>query len=366
MRSEEAIATRESATDEDNRQDEQRDDAPRDEPPLDPRAEPNYYAVLGVSPFASREQVRAAYRRRIKLWHPDRYAGKPRSLRMRAEQRTRRLTAAWAVLGDRAKRQAYDQRRGFLRASAFDPFETTYDAWHGVSPTHASYRPPQTEERTENGAGLFAGALAVMLGIALLGGAAAGARNGIGPLEILVGIGVLGLLVLAGFLFTGESAPARMVQGWMEGEPRGHQVRYENVREDVRQAEPGTTSEEADAHADLFERAVDEALDTLPEMFREEMGNLVVRVEDEPSEETLREANVPPGHSLLGLYHGVPLTKQGFAGAGPEVVSIYRGPIERYCHGDPERIRDQVHSTVLHEIAHHFGIDHDDMPEWVK
>jgi predicted Zn-dependent protease with MMP-like domain len=281
---------------------------------------------------------------------------------MRAEQRARRLTAAWAVLGDPAQRQAYDERRGFLRASAFDPYETTYDTWRGVSPTQTPYRPAPTEERAENGAGLFAGALAVMLGIALLGGAAAGAQYGIGPLEILVVVGVLGLLVLAGFLFAGESAPARIVQGWMEGEPRGHQVRYE----DVRSAEPVMASETPDDHADLFERAVAEALDTLPEMFREEMGNLVVRVEDEPSEETLREANVPEGHSLLGLYHGVPLTKQGLAGAGPEVVSIYRGPIERYCQGDPERIRDQVHSTVLHEIAHHFGIDHDDMPEWVK
>jgi predicted Zn-dependent protease with MMP-like domain len=354
--------TRESATDEDNRQDEQQDDAPRDESPPDPRAEPNYYAVLGVSPVASREQIRAAYRRRIKLWHPDRYAGKPRSLQMRAEQRARRLTAAWAVLGDPAKRQAYDERRGFLRERAFDPYEPTYDTWQGVSPTQMPARPAQAEERAENGAGLFAGALAVMLGIALLGGAAAGAQNGVGPLEILVIIGVLGLLVLAGFLFAGESAPARIVQGWMEGEPRGHQVRYE----DVRPAEPVTASEPPDDNSDLFERAVAEALDTLPEMFREELGNLVVRVEDEPSEETLREANVPPGHSLLGLYHGVPLTKQGIAGAGPEVVSIYRGPIERYCHGDPERIREQAHSTVLHEIAHHFGIDHDDMPEWVK
>jgi predicted Zn-dependent protease with MMP-like domain len=318
--------------------------------------------VLGVSPLASREQIRASYRRRIKLWHPDRYAGKPRSLRLRAEQRARRLTAAWAVLGDPAKRQAYDERRGFLRASAFDPYETAYEVWRGVSPMQTPYRPAQTEERAENGAGLFAGALAVMLGIALLGGAAIGAQNGISSLEIFVGIGVLGLLVLAGFLFAGESAPARMVQGWMEGEPHGHQVRYENVSP----AEPTSSSAAPEDHGDLFERAVAEALETLPEMFREEMSNVVVRVEDEPSEETLREANVPPGHSLLGLYHGVPLTKQGIAGAGPEVVSIYRGPIERYCNGDPERIRNQVQSTVLHEIAHHFGIDHDDMPEWVK
>ena len=52
--------------------------------------------------------------------------------------------------------------------------------------------------------------------------------------------------------------------------------------------------------------------------------------------------------------------------AGPEVISIYRWPLERYCGDDPNRIRAQVLATVLHELAHHFGIDHDDMPEWVK
>ncbi|HKB46326.1 MAG TPA: metallopeptidase family protein, partial [Ktedonobacterales bacterium] len=70
--------------------------------------------------------------------------------------------------------------------------------------------------------------------------------------------------------------------------------------------------------------------------------------------------------ALLGLYHGVPLTLQGVHGAGPEYVSIYRGPIERHCHYDPDAIREQVRATVLHELAHHFGIDHDDMPDWVK
>jgi predicted Zn-dependent protease with MMP-like domain len=362
VRAEEAIATREPATDEDNGQDDQQDDTQRDESPPDPRAEPNYYAVLGVSPFATREQIRAAYRRQVKLWHPDRYTAMPRSLRMRAEQRVRRLTAAWAILGDPARRQSYDERRGFERASAFDPAATAHDAWRGGSPTQPPRRRAETEERAENGAGLFAGTLALILGIALLGGATVGAQNGLNPLEILVAVGVLGLLLLAGFLFAGESAPARIVQGWMEGEPRGHQVRYE----DARPAEPVAPSEASRNDNDLFERYVAEALDTLPDAFQDEMGNLVVRVEDEPSEETLREAGVPVGHTLLGLYHGVPLTKQGLAGAGPEVVSIYRGPIERYCEGDPERIRDQVHSTVLHELAHHFGIDHDDMPEWVK
>jgi len=96
------------------------------------------------------------------------------------------------------------------------------------------------------------------------------------------------------------------------------------------------------------------------------VANVVVRVEEEPSTETLREANVEPDHTLLGLYHGVPLTKQGIAGAGPEVISIYRLPIERYCGGDADAIREQVRATVLHELAHHFGIDHDEMPAWVK
>jgi predicted Zn-dependent protease with MMP-like domain len=322
--------------------------------------------VLGVSPFASHEQIRAAYRRQVKLWHPDRYTTMPRSLRMRAEQRVRRLTAAWAVLGDTARRQAYDERRQFQRVGRLDADGMAYDAWRGASTTRAPRRDAETQEHAENGAGLFAGALAVMLGIALLGGATVGAQNGLNPLEIIVFGGVLALLILAVFFFSSESAPARVVQGWMEGEPRGYHVRYEDVRPDTQPAEPVSPTGMPDDGAELFERYVAEALASMPSAFQEEMANVVVRVEDEPSEETLREAGVPPGHTLLGLYHGVPLTKQGIAGAGPEVVSVYRGPIERYCEGDPERIRDQVHATVLHEVAHHFGIDHDDMPEWVK
>ena len=73
------------------------------------------------------------------------------------------------------------------------------------------------------------------------------------------------------------------------------------------------------------------------------------------------------GYILLGLYEGTPLTAQSYGSIVlPERITIYQHTIEAYCHGDPERIRQQVRKTVLHEVAHHFGIDHDEMPIWVK
>ena len=97
-----------------------------------------------------------------------------------------------------------------------------------------------------------------------------------------------------------------------------------------------------------FERLVDDALDELPEDIRGVMSNIAVTVEDEP----------PPGQPLLGLYQGVPLGRRGpyYAGALPDKITIYRGPIERMTGGNAELLRRQVRRTVLHEIAHHFGI----------
>lgn len=116
-----------------------------------------------------------------------------------------------------------------------------------------------------------------------------------------------------------------------------------------------------------FEQLVQEALHSIPSEFLPYMENLAVIVEDEPDSEALQRAGVPPGYTLLGLYYGSPLTDYGHRYSGlPEHITIYQGPIERRCHGDPERIRMQVRATVLHEVAHHFGINHDDMPHWVK
>lgn len=116
-----------------------------------------------------------------------------------------------------------------------------------------------------------------------------------------------------------------------------------------------------------FELLIREALDSIPEEFHEQMDNLVILVEQEPDHQTLERTGVSAGQTLLGLYHGIPLTHIGYAHAlYPEQITLFQGPIERYCQKDPKRIREQVRATLLHEIAHHFGIDHDEMPIWVK
>ena len=350
------MSTPEATPDTDN----PRPDEPEERDPPEAQREPDHYAVLGLPPDASREQIRAAYRRLVKRWHPDRWSGAPPVARERAERRMRRLTAAYAILGDEARRHDYDARRGLFRGWSGAPFPER--AVPSVDEEDNFFSPPR-ERGNPNGAGQFAGTLALILALSLFIGAITG---GIGatPGAMLIFGGIAALLIVGAIFFYSSSSLARAATAWMEGEPRGFDPRYDVPPSPA--AARGDADGE-DAGAARVERLVDEALAHVPAEFGPHLANLVVRVEDEPSPETLRESGVPPGGTLFGLYHGVPLTKQGIDGAfAPEVISIYRGPIERYCGDDPDEIREQVRATVLHEIAHHFGIDHDDMPEWVK
>ena len=106
---------------------------------------------------------------------------------------------------------------------------------------------------------------------------------------------------------------------------------------------------------DSFDQLVGDALDELPADIRSLMSNVAVTVEDEP----------PDGRPLLGLYHGIPLGRRGpyYAGVLPDKITIYRGPLERMTGGNPELLRRQVRRTVLHEIAHHFGISDERLVE---
>jgi predicted Zn-dependent protease with MMP-like domain len=100
-----------------------------------------------------------------------------------------------------------------------------------------------------------------------------------------------------------------------------------------------------------FARLVRNALDGLPAEFRERVRNLEIVIEDEPAPKRLSD-----GGTLLGLYEGVPLTERGAQEPYlPDRICIFRGPIERMT-ASPRRQADIVRDTVVHEIAHHFGI----------
>jgi predicted Zn-dependent protease with MMP-like domain len=106
-----------------------------------------------------------------------------------------------------------------------------------------------------------------------------------------------------------------------------------------------------------FERLVAQALDSLPPTFLDRLDNVEVVVEPYADRATLRLAGLADPMQLLGFYHGIPLTErsQGYTLVLPDKISIYQQPIERMCR-TPEAVRAQVRRTVLHELAHHFGI----------
>ncbi|GAA1755444.1 metallopeptidase family protein [Luedemannella helvata] len=104
-----------------------------------------------------------------------------------------------------------------------------------------------------------------------------------------------------------------------------------------------------------FEDLVGDALDEVPPQLLKLMSNVVILVEDDP----------PPGETeLLGLYEGHALTERGwdYAGVLPDRILIFRKPILRICDTEDDVI-DEVAITVVHEIAHHFGIDDERLHE---
>jgi predicted Zn-dependent protease with MMP-like domain len=113
-----------------------------------------------------------------------------------------------------------------------------------------------------------------------------------------------------------------------------------------------------------FEELVAEALDSLPPDIQEKLENVEVVVEWRPSPAQMRRMGLGPGQTLFGLYEGVPLTERtsGYGLVLPDKITIFRQPIEAYCRTD-EQVRRTVRRTVLHELAHHFGISDDRLRE---
>ena len=114
---------------------------------------------------------------------------------------------------------------------------------------------------------------------------------------------------------------------------------------------------------DEFEQLVEEALGELPPRFADLLDNIVVVVEQEPSEhdlEAMDDDAYENGSELLGLYRGVPMTMRTHdMYLLPDQVAIFRGPILRVARTRAQIVR-QIRETVIHELGHYFGLgDHE-------
>lgn len=110
-----------------------------------------------------------------------------------------------------------------------------------------------------------------------------------------------------------------------------------------------------------FERLVIEGYERLPAWVRERISNVALLIEDEPSEEIRRREGLSDDETLLGYYHGIPLTARGSEyGVGitlPDTITIYRLPTLDMHEETGQPIPEIVADTVWHEFAHHFGMD---------
>ena len=113
-----------------------------------------------------------------------------------------------------------------------------------------------------------------------------------------------------------------------------------------------------------FSAILDNAIKELPEEFREKLENVAIIVEDYPSKELLERMEVPEDETLFGLYEGVPLTERGHFEAPllPDRIYIFQREIEDAC-DSPEEVKEELKITLVHEIAHFFGIDDDYLEE---
>lgn len=115
------------------------------------------------------------------------------------------------------------------------------------------------------------------------------------------------------------------------------------------------------SHAE-FEALVEQALEGLPPQFAELLDNIVVAVEEEPSDEDL-ELLEHEDSELLGIYRGVALTHRthDMLPMLPDQIALFRGPILRVARSRRDAIH-QIRDTVVHELGHYFGLDDDEMP----
>jgi predicted Zn-dependent protease with MMP-like domain len=113
-----------------------------------------------------------------------------------------------------------------------------------------------------------------------------------------------------------------------------------------------------------FERLVARALATIPRRFRDALDNVAIVVEDEPAPELLRDLEMEPPETLLGLYQGTPLTERqwSYGNTLPDRILLFQGPLERESDDDDDLIV-AIGETLIHEIGHYFGMSEEEIQE---
>lgn len=112
-----------------------------------------------------------------------------------------------------------------------------------------------------------------------------------------------------------------------------------------------------------FERAVSDALDSLPERFSRLIENVAIAVEEEPDDEDLASLDDDDSDSeLLGIYRGVALTDRSHdSPLLPDEIAVFRGPINRVARSRQEAV-EEIRETIVHELGHYFGVDEEELP----
>jgi predicted Zn-dependent protease with MMP-like domain len=113
-----------------------------------------------------------------------------------------------------------------------------------------------------------------------------------------------------------------------------------------------------------FEDSVERALELIPDMFRSQLNNITIVVEDNPSQELLREMGIPPGETLFGVFTGVPLSERSVIEPPlyPDVILIFREPLMGACQSLAE-LEEEIAITVLHEVAHYVGLSEEQIED---
>lgn len=109
-----------------------------------------------------------------------------------------------------------------------------------------------------------------------------------------------------------------------------------------------------------FEQFINESMDELPQEYIKNMKNVVVTIADSPTPDQRQKQNLRSYQTLFGLYEGIPLTKRGsnYSFVLPDKITIFKKPIAQSS-ADMAALKAQVKHTLWHEIAHHYGLDHD-------